>query len=237
MLYFPGTRIVQSIEYPVASGATVTQEGAPLAWSITGNGVQPSLGTSADRFAGISLNQQYSPVTLPYVENDVVPSTGAATITLANTPASGTLYIYNLTNATVQTAGTPGSTDNTYSISGNVVTLNTARAGNSLYIGYSYSPTTQQVLGLQGMAPPVPRLPLTWAAPVSSSRVSSTPPATIPRSTGAATVRLRPPSTSAPASSLLVGRVPPSTPSSSPSPRCPRPSWACGSALNQKQPN
>jgi len=153
MLYFPGTRIVQSIEYPVASGATVTQEGAPLAWSITGNGVQPSLGTSADRFAGISLNQQYSPVTLPYVENDVVPSTGAATITLANTPASGTLYIYNLTNATVQTAGTPGSTDNTYSISGNVVTLNTARAGNSLYIGYSYSPTTQQVLGLQGMAP------------------------------------------------------------------------------------
>jgi hypothetical protein len=65
------------------------------------------------------------------------------TITLAATPVSGSLAVFllnsdNITHGTEQTAGTPSSTQNAYSLSGRTVTLNatTAPAGTDMVVYY-----------------------------------------------------------------------------------------------------
>lgn len=66
-------------------------------------------------------------------------------ITLASTPASGTLKVYLVTNerdiSTEQTAGTPASVVNEYSISGTEITLNatTAPEGTKFMVLYDYT--------------------------------------------------------------------------------------------------
>ena len=75
-------------------------------------------------------------------------TTGATpTITLASTPISGTLKVYLVESGTVrdlgteQTAGTPATTENEYSISGTEITLNatTAPAGTKVFVSYDYT--------------------------------------------------------------------------------------------------
>ena len=153
MLYFPATRIINSIEFPVASGSTITAEGAPLTWNAAAGGVKLSVGDSTDRFAGISLSQQLTPTTLPYVENLTIPGSVSYTVTTTFAPVGSTIFVTDTTTGTVQTAGNPATTDNTYSISGSVLTLHANRAGNTIQVTYSYSPTVQQVLNAQGNVP------------------------------------------------------------------------------------
>ena len=77
-----------------------------------------------------------------------IETTGATpTITLSATPTSGTLVVYTKASGTerdlgtVQTAGTPASVENEYSISGAVVTFNatTAPAGTCIFVSYDYT--------------------------------------------------------------------------------------------------
>jgi hypothetical protein len=69
------------------------------------------------------------------------------TITLASTPASGSLKVYLVKSGTErdlgveQTAGTPASTENTYSIVGRTITLNATSgvAGTKVFVSYDYT--------------------------------------------------------------------------------------------------
>lgn len=66
---------------------------------------------------------------IPFMKREVIQVVGG-NATLAGTPKAGTLAVYKLdptdlkTNLKEQTTGTPASTEDTYSISGQVITLN-----------------------------------------------------------------------------------------------------------------
>jgi hypothetical protein len=161
MLYFPGTRIVRSIEYPVIAGATVTHEGAPLSWSAAGNGVQPCSGTSTDRFAGISFNQQYTPTTLPWVDTLTVPALTPYTATLTYVPIGASaalqaqnMFVYDVTGGNVLTYNA-APTGNQYSIAvgTGVITVPSTLAAHSITVTYQYAPTVIQALYAQGNQP------------------------------------------------------------------------------------
>lgn len=153
MLQFQDSRIMQSTERPVAVGATIVAEGSALVADTTGGvfGVKPSAAASGELFAGVSLAQQLTPLYLPYVERGTV---AALVVTLTNTPAAGTIRVYNVTKAAVVAAG--GAAGN-YGISGNVITIVTAGTtvnGDVLEVSYRYSPTTLQARTIQGDIPP-----------------------------------------------------------------------------------
>lgn len=153
MILFPSSRILQSEERPVAIGSTVTAEGQALVADTTGGvfGVKPSTGGAGEKFMGVSLAQQ---LTLLYVPNIESLVQGVAnTITLAHTPAAGTLRLVNATSTTLQTVGNPGTTANQYSISGLVITLNAAQVGNTYTATYRFSPTTVEARSIQGDIP------------------------------------------------------------------------------------
>lgn len=78
------------------------------------------------------------------------------TVTLAATPVSGTLYLYDLSgdrdNGTEITVGTPATTPNTYSTSGAVVTLNATShvAGAQVVAFYQYAaPATSTSISIK----------------------------------------------------------------------------------------
>ena len=140
-------KIVQSREYPVLTGQVVGAEGVALVQAFE-NGVEvvkPSAGAASEVFMGLSYGTVFTPATKSRVEELVVPSTSTYTVTLKDTPISGQLYIYGVTNSTAQTAGNPATTDNQYSISGNVITFHANRAGNTMRIQYRYSPTVLEL--------------------------------------------------------------------------------------------
>lgn len=154
MLKF-NVNISDSVERPVAQGFTVTAEGQALVADRTGGlyGVKPSTGASGEQFAGVSISQQLTPLYLPIMEVLTVPATGTYAVTLAKTPAGGTLRVVS-SGAGVLAAGSPGAEVDEYSITGNVITVNVARAANTLTINYRYSPTTVELATVQGDIPP-----------------------------------------------------------------------------------
>jgi hypothetical protein len=153
MLNFQESRIMQTIERPVASGATVTAEGQALVNDTTGGvaGVKPATGASTELFMGVALSQQLTPLYLPFIERQTV---AALAVTCSNTPAAGTIRVYNVTKAAVVTAGAGAGQ---YGISGAVITIVTGGTTvntDVLEISYRYSPTTLQVRSIQGDIPP-----------------------------------------------------------------------------------
>lgn len=156
MLHFELSKLLQTIERPVAAGATVTQEGSALVWDAVNGGVKPSTGAAGEIFAGVSFSQQMTPLQFPQYDSltATAPASGQPTVTTSYTPLAGTIRVYDVTTGTVQTAGTPATTANQYSISGGVVTLNAAQAGHTIEVSYRYAPTTYQVLAIQGNIPP-----------------------------------------------------------------------------------
>lgn len=86
-------------------------------------------------------------------QRDVLAANASNEITLTQTPVSGTLKIYLKSNdrdyGTEQTAGTPATTENEYSIVGTTVTLNatTAPEGTEFIAMYDYSaPSTTKTI-------------------------------------------------------------------------------------------
>lgn len=156
LLHFELSKLFNTVERPVAKGATVTQEGSALVWNATGNGVQPSSGAAGEIFAGVSFSQQMTPLQFPEYDSLTAtsPASGQPTVTTGNLPIAGTIRVYDVTTGTLQTAGTPTTTANQYSIAGSVITLNAAAAGHVIQVSYRYAPTTAQVLSVQGNIPP-----------------------------------------------------------------------------------
>ena len=141
-------KIVQSREFPVLSTATIGAEGVALVQGFE-NGVEvvkPSTGAAAEIFMGVSYGVVFTPAVKAIVETFVVPAASPYTFNLKYAPLSGQIYVYNTTTSTAQTAGTPASTDNTYSLTSNtLITLNAARAGNTVTVQYRYSPTVMDL--------------------------------------------------------------------------------------------
>lgn len=153
MILFPNTRNLQSEERAVTIGSTVTAEGQALINDTTGGvgSVKPSGGNSGEQFVGLSLSQQLTLLYVPAVESLV--SNASDQITLAHTPAGGTLRVVDATTGTDQAAGNPATTLNEYSISGNVITLHADLTGHTFLVYYRYSPSTVEARTLQGDIP------------------------------------------------------------------------------------
>jgi hypothetical protein len=153
MLQFPNTRVIASTERPVAAGAVIDQEGKALVADWTGGvfGVKKSTGAAGEQFVGASVNMLMPVTELPFGETLTQDATN--TITLANTPIAGTILLVDTNSGTVQTAGSP-STANQYSISGKVITLNSAQTGHKYSVAYRFAPTVAQAIATYGNVHP-----------------------------------------------------------------------------------
>lgn len=135
--YGPKSRFFKSSEANVAPGAVISAEGQALV-RVSGNtaaGVQPSAGAATDIFEGFSIaGTSAAPFPEAYtnkVEAFIVPSTGI--VTLARTPVSGQVGIFDNTAATAVVV-TGGVAVTGASISG-------LTAGNAVTVTYKYAMT------------------------------------------------------------------------------------------------
>lgn len=161
MLYFPQTRIELTVSRPLAPGAVINAEGAALTGVITAGtyGVKNATGTSADQFAGVAVDTPIQPLTLPYVETNVVPSNGV--VQLSFTPNTGTLLVINNSTGAAMSLVTTGPasalTATEYQVDAtNPAALDfaTSNSGVSMTVYYRYNPTVMQGMFMQGMQLP-----------------------------------------------------------------------------------
>lgn len=146
MLYFPNGRAYVSVELPVAVGSAIAAEGQALIGDTAAGGVfgvKPSTGGSTDNFVGVAVGTPMPLSFMSKVEEGV--QGGGNTFTLARTPASGTLSVWNITAGAVVAPGGGG-----WTLAGNVVTLQAGTAGNSLRFTYRYAPTVNEARAIQG---------------------------------------------------------------------------------------
>ncbi len=157
MLDFTRTRIVESNEFPVQLGFTITAEGRGIVGDYTGGifGVKEGTGAPAEKFIGVSMAQQMTPYSLPYYTLLTVPAATPYEIVLPFAPISGTLaVIRDDTDAllTVITTGNPASGE--VKIVNSTLTFNAAQAGLAVRVQLRYVPTTLQWRTIQGDIPP-----------------------------------------------------------------------------------
>jgi len=142
------SRIIQSKEFPVVTGGTVTAEGLCLIQAFE-DGLEKagiSNATTTNKFLGFSYGETFTPATKSKVETLSVPASSTYTITLAHVPTAGQIRIYDNTGSAVITAGNPSNSAE-YSISAlGVITFNVARASHSMTITYRYAPTAFEIM-------------------------------------------------------------------------------------------
>lgn len=151
MFYFPLTRIVDSAEFAVAAGATITAEGQALVASMTNGvfGVKPSAGGAGEVFVGLAVaGTSAAPFAASYaskVEVLTVPASG--TLTLQFAPVTGQAALYNTgTNAALAIDGT------TVTLASNKISGLTP--GLTFRVTYKYALTVNQARALQGDVQP-----------------------------------------------------------------------------------
>jgi len=152
MLYLPKSSLVRVTTRPIVPGGVVVAEGQALISNVEGGtrGVTQSNGSAGEVFAGVAVFERAPLDTLPRVNDLTVEDTGH-TITLDRTPVGGTsaIRVVDTTTNTVLVAGDPANAGE-YSISGSVITVNTARDGNSITVYYRFSPTVLEAKNIQG---------------------------------------------------------------------------------------
>lgn len=136
------SHFTQILEKPVAAGETIGVEGLMVA-SILEAGVEklklPSAAT--DILLGFAITDTHNYATQPVVEQLVVPAVAPYTITLAHIPSGASVIrIYSSVLAADLTLGNPANATE-YSRLNNVVTVNAARAGETLTVYYRYNLT------------------------------------------------------------------------------------------------
>jgi len=141
------TRIIQSKEFPVVAGNTVTAEGQAIIQTMV-SGVEQcviSAGATDSVFLGFSYGEVFTPLTKSIVETVTVPAAGAATVTLKHAPLTNTqCWAYDSTNAVNQTIGNPVNA-NEYTIVSTLLTFNVLKAGAVMDITYRYTPTALEL--------------------------------------------------------------------------------------------
>jgi len=142
------SKIVQSKEFPVMTGSTITAEGLALIQQLSG-GVEyvlPSAGGGTEIFMGFSYGEVFTPATKSVQETLVVPAAGAVTLTLLHAPLTDTqVSAYDVTNSVIQTLGNPAVVNQYTCVSG-LLTFNAAKAGTTMRITYRYSPTAEELV-------------------------------------------------------------------------------------------
>jgi len=153
MLFYPGTRVENTVERPVAAGQTISAEGAALitAYSSGLFGVKNSGGASTDKFAGVSMSRPISATQAVKMESLTVASgkvTLAASAVVGSVrvvPAGGSAY-------TVATGAPSGATEVQHT-SGAPTTLtfySTGENGKVVTVTYLTELTVAQQTMIQG---------------------------------------------------------------------------------------
>lgn len=146
-LYLPLTKIADSTEMVVATGALIQAEGQALVRQNNNqaDGVMPSTGQATDLFVGFSIAgtsaAPFPETVTNKVETFVVPTNG--TIVLARTPISGQVSVYD------QTAG---AIDSGASVSG--ATISNLTATNTVVVTYKFNETVVESVARQGHQQP-----------------------------------------------------------------------------------
>lgn len=147
MIYGPLSKYPDSAEAKVVDGIYITAEGLALvrAAGAQSDGVMPSTGTSADRFAGFSIaGTSAAPFAEGYAnkqESFIVPATG--TVTLQFAPVTGQVFVFDTTlNAPATPSGVVGKN------------VNGLTVGDEVVVTYKYALTVVQARALQGDVQP-----------------------------------------------------------------------------------
>jgi len=146
------SKIVQSQEFPVMAGSSITAEGLALMQQISG-GVEYVLPTAggAEVFMGFSYGEVFTPATKSLVESLVIPAAGAVTLTLLHAPLTNTqVSAYDVTNTVIQVLGNP-AVANQYSCVGTLLTFHAAKAGATMRVTYRYSPTAEELIAVDNV--------------------------------------------------------------------------------------
>lgn len=150
MLNLTASRINRSEEQAVDATAVLSAVGCALVQGTAGS-VKPSTGAAGEVFVGASLSQPLTLFNFPKVEALTV--NGSNQITLSKTPLAGSLRVVNAAGAAL-VAGTPASNATDYSITGQVITVNVALAGQVVTVVYQFAPTVTEARMLQGDTQP-----------------------------------------------------------------------------------
>lgn len=150
MLYFPQTRIENSVERPVAQGSQITAEGAALVGAlVTGIfGVRQSSGASGERLHGVSINSVTSMTQVPRIEEAVLGNTNS--IILGAEAIGGSPRV--VVGTTVLTAG-PAASATQYAVdptNARRFLFDASFQAQLVTIAYAYAPTLAQAMALQG---------------------------------------------------------------------------------------
>lgn len=152
MIYFSQTRIVNSVERPVAQGHIIDAEGAALVYDNTGGVIafRQASGAADEVFAGVSFNMVTTLTNKPTIETFVVGSTGK--VTLAETPLPGSVRVVDEANKAIVEAAAASAT--AYAIdAANPATFvfDTATfEGKTVTVAYTFAPTVAQAMYYQG---------------------------------------------------------------------------------------
>lgn len=150
MLDLPRCTLIETYMADTVANIGVLEEGTALVHVLEGgiSRVQPSTGGANEIFMGMSLGRPTLPVIVPYLETVKVPASGAPEVTLARSLNGSEIRATRVegNTRTTLTAGNPGTTANTYSVSGNKLTFNAADAGKTFDLAYRYAITYQEAI-------------------------------------------------------------------------------------------
>ena len=136
---------------PLASGATVSEEGQVMAAVLEGGveKVKPATG-SGDVVAGFSVFRQVDYTTRPIVAEGTVPASAPYTVELGHTSlVSGRVRVYNVTNAadmTVVAIAPAAATEVQVNLTTGTLTFHSGAADEAFIIYYTLSFLTEQIL-------------------------------------------------------------------------------------------
>jgi hypothetical protein len=154
MLMFQKSRFDVSREHPVATGSTITAEGACLVWdNQAGPGVKLGTGAANEKFAGVALAHQLTPLALPMVEDVVLSGTTAS---YSKQIVTSSIRAFDVTAGAAITvvSGAPGAGQLGYNNTTKVITYaDGTKTGNTIRLYYRYVPTTLEALAAQGNIP------------------------------------------------------------------------------------
>jgi hypothetical protein len=154
MIYSPLTQFHASNEFPLATGAVVTEAGQAYVASVAnGKGVVAiSTGAAGEVFAGFSSLQtsmaSYLPTTNVLVEKLSVLTNG--NVTLMQPPINGTILVTDVTGASVVFGSVSGNT----LVAGTVTAGVSDHAGQVVYVAYTFTLSAQQARAIVGDVQP-----------------------------------------------------------------------------------
>lgn len=132
------------------STVTGVEEGTPMV-HVLENGksvVKPATGAANEKYAGCALGRPTTPTLAVYVDNLLVPASGAYTVTLTKTMSGSDIKVVSVAAGGARTTLAAGSASNAgeYSISNGVITVNSSKASTTLEVTYKYAITLQEAI-------------------------------------------------------------------------------------------